>query len=182
MSILADILDDNCTSLDGWTPNEEGTITVSDGFKLEAPPEDLTFGTTVAVLTSGRPYLAVGSHPSNVVMEAMDLGHACMSKRGTVQAGDVIVYPAPDGLVAVGPSVREVLTEDIISREDWNNNYNPSSITAFYWEGHYVAFCNVGRRNFGFIFNIKTKELTDLTFYATAGYRDAGTGILFLVK
>ncbi len=140
------------------------------------------FGTTVAVLTSGRPYLAVGSHPSNVVMEAMDLGHACMSKRGTVQAGDVIVYPAPDGLVAVGPSVREVLTDDIISREDWNEKYNPSSITAFYWEGHYVAFCNIGRRNFGFIFNIKTKELTDLTFYATAGYRDPGTGILFLVK
>jgi hypothetical protein len=75
-----------------------------------------------------------------------------------------------------------VLTDDIISREDWNEKYNPSSITAFYWEGHYVAFCNIGRRNFGFIFNIKTKELTDLTFYATAGYRDPGTGILFLVK
>jgi len=140
------------------------------------------FGTTIAVLTSGRPYLAVGSHPSNVVMEAMDLGHSCMSKRGTVQAGDVVIYPAPDGIVAIGPSIREVLTEGIISREDWNSRYNPPSITAFYWEGHYVAFCNVGRRNFGFIFNVKTKELTDLTFYATAGYRDPGTGMLFLVK
>jgi hypothetical protein len=38
MSILADILDDNCTSLDGWTHNGEGTITVSDGFKIEVSP------------------------------------------------------------------------------------------------------------------------------------------------
>lgn len=36
------------------------------------------FGTTIAVLTADKPYLAVGSHSSNVVMEAMDLGHACI--------------------------------------------------------------------------------------------------------
>lgn len=140
-----------------------------------------SFGTTVAVLTSGKPYLAVGSHPSNVIMEDMDLGYSCMSKRGTVQAGDVVIYPSTEGLVAIGPSIREVLTADILSREDWVNIYNPSSITAFYWEGHYVAFYSNGRRNYGFIFNIKTRELTDLTFYATAGYRDPGTGLLFLV-
>lgn len=38
MSITADILNDNCTSLDGWTHNGEGTITVSDGFKIEVSP------------------------------------------------------------------------------------------------------------------------------------------------
>lgn len=139
------------------------------------------FGTTVVVLTSGKPYLAVGSHPSNVVMEDMDLGYACMSKRGTVQAGDIVIYPSPEGLVAIGPSIREVLTGSILSKQDWIDKYNPSSMSAYYWEGHYVAFYSIGRRYLGFILNIATKELADLTFYATAGYRDQGTGILFLV-
>lgn len=36
MSILADILDDNCTSLDDWTVTVvDGTVTVDDGFKLD---------------------------------------------------------------------------------------------------------------------------------------------------
>lgn len=37
MSILADILDDNCTSLDDWSSGHyvDGSVTVDDGFKLD---------------------------------------------------------------------------------------------------------------------------------------------------
>lgn len=141
-----------------------------------------SFGTTVAVLTSGTPYLAVGSHPANVVMEAMDLGHACMSKRGMVQYGDMVVYPAPEGLVAIGPNIREVLTAGALTRAEWNSRFNPSTITAFFWEGHYIGFYEIGGREEGFMFNLEMKELTGLASYATAGYRDPGTGILFLAE
>lgn len=139
------------------------------------------FGTTIVVLTSGKPKLAVGNDPSNVVMEDMDIGFASMSKRGTVQAGDTVIYPSPEGVVAISPSFRAVLTEEIMTREDWLRIYNPESISAFYWEGHYVGFyTNSNGQSAGFIFNIAKKELSDLTFYASAGYRDPGTGILYL--
>lgn len=138
------------------------------------------FGTTVGVLTSGIPYLAVGSDPSNVVMETMDLGHACMSKRGIVQHGDIILYPCPEGLAAIGPGIREVVTEGIMTRQEWQALYNPESINAYSWEGKYIGFYESNGMKAGFMFDIKTKDLTDLTFYAAAGYRDPGTGILYL--
>jgi hypothetical protein len=134
-----------------------------------------SFGTTVAVLTSNTPYLAVGSDPSNVVMEEMDMGLAAMSKRGIVQAGDIVVYPSPEGLAAIGSGVREVLTEGILSRQDWQKLYNPGSLDGYYWEGKYIGFYDNNGKKAGFMFDIKTKDLTDLPFYATAGYREPGT-------
>ncbi|MDD5523663.1 MAG: hypothetical protein PHV90_00335 [Smithella sp.] len=138
------------------------------------------FGTTVGVLTSGIPYLAVGSDPSNVVMETMDLGYSCMSKRGIIQAGDIIVYPCPEGLAAIGPGVREIITEGVMTRQDWQRLYNPETINAYFWEGKYIGFYESNGIKAGFMFDIKSKDLTDLTFYAAAGYRDKGTGTLYL--
>jgi len=140
-----------------------------------------SFGTTIAVLTAGKPYLAVGNDPANVVMESMDLGHSCTSKRGRVQAGDVVVYPSPEGLVAIGQGIGDVLTKDIMTREEWNDNYNPSSINAYYWDGKYVGFYTKGSWKAGFMFDLKSKELSDLTFYSSAGFTEKGTGILYLV-
>jgi hypothetical protein len=138
------------------------------------------FGTSIAVLTSGKPYLAVGNDPSNVVMESMDLGYSCMSKRGRVQAGDLVVYPAPEGIVVIGPGVRDILTEGM-SRTEWIKLYNPTTVSAYYWEGYYVGFYQNNGKKAGFMINLKTKDFVDLTFYATAGYTEPGTGNLFLV-
>lgn len=138
------------------------------------------FGTTVTVLTSGDAYLAVGTHPSNVVMERMDLGYANMSKRGTVQAGDIVIYPSPEGLAVIGSSVRDLITKDIMGRKDWEQ-YNPSSILGFYWDGHYVGFYDRGGKKGGFMLNLATLEFTDLSFYAKAGFYEKGSGILFLL-
>lgn len=140
-----------------------------------------SFGTTVVVLTSGTPYLAVGNDPSNVVMEEMDMGLAAMSKRGIVQAGDVVVYPSPEGLAAIGPGIREVLTEGIMTRQEWIKLYNPETLNSYYWQGKYIGFYqNTNGVKAGFMLDIKSKDLSDLPFYAAAGYRDPNTGTLFL--
>lgn len=138
------------------------------------------FGTTVAVLTLGDAYLAVGSHPSNVVMEKMDLGMSNMSKRGTVQAGDIVIYPSPEGIVVIGSNIRDLITKDIIARKDWEK-YNPSSILGFYWDGHYVGFYEHNGKRAGFMLNLATLEFSDLSFYARAGFYEKGTGHLFLL-
>ena len=140
-----------------------------------------SFGTTVGVLTSGTPVLAVGNDPSNIVLETMDMGWSCMSKQGVVQAGDVGIYPSPEGLIALGAQIRENVTETIMTRQDWQNRYNPSSINGFYWEGKYVGFYQSSTGvSAGFLLDLKTKDLMDLPFYATAAYRAEGSGILFL--
>jgi hypothetical protein len=140
-----------------------------------------TFGTTVAVLTSGTPYLAVGNDPSNVVMEDMETGLASMCKRGVVQALGVVVYPSPEGLAVIGPGVSEILTEGVLTRQEWAALYNPESINAYFWQGKYIGFYknNAGVQA-GFMFDIKTKDLSDLPFYVAAGFRDPDTGTLYL--
>ena len=139
------------------------------------------FGASVAVMTSGTPYLAVGSDPSNIVMEDMDTGLASMSKRGIVQALGVVVYPSPEGLAAIGPGVNELLTEGVMTRQEWINLYNPESIDAYYWQGKYIGFYqNNAGISAGFMFDIKSKDLSDLPFYAAAGFRDPDSGTLFL--
>ena len=139
-----------------------------------------SFGTTIVVPTEGQPYLNVGNDPSNTVMEKMDVGLANMSKRSTVQFPDFVAYASPEGLIAIGPGIRENITTDIMTKDDWLTKYNPSTISAFYWEDKYVGFYDNGAGGAGFIFNPKNKELVDLDFFATAGYYNSIEGILYL--
>jgi hypothetical protein len=139
------------------------------------------YGTTIVVLTEGVPYLAVGSDPANIVVERMDLGFSCSSKRGIVDAGDVIVYPCSRGLAGIGPGARELITDSVISSKDWAE-YNPTTIDGYYWRGKYVGFYKdddgVGRS--GFMLDLKTLDFIDLDFYATAGFHDPDDGTLYL--
>ena len=136
------------------------------------------YGTTVVVLTEGQPYLSIGNDPSNTVMERMDLGFSCLSKQGKVQAGEVVIYPCAEGLAAVGPGASGVITEEAIDQDRWLQKYLPSTIRAYYWQGKYVGFYG---GTGGFVFDLKSKNLTDLDFYATAGFYDKTDGTLFLL-
>jgi hypothetical protein len=139
------------------------------------------YGSTVVVLTEGQPYLTVGNDPSNMVMEKMDIGFSCMSKRGIIYTGDLVVYPSPEGLVVVGPQVREVVTQKIMTRDQWILNYNPSTIFAYYWEAKYIGFYTANGYTGAFVYDFKTGEFLDLDVYALAGYYDKTVGLLFLV-
>ena len=139
------------------------------------------YGSTVVVLTEGQPYLTVGNDPSNMVMERMDIGFSCMSKRGIIHTGDLVAYPSPEGLVVIGPQVREVVTRNILTRDQWIANYNPSTIFAYYWEAKYIGFYTASGYTGAFVYDFKTGEFLDLDVYAVAGYYDKTVGILFLV-
>jgi hypothetical protein len=139
------------------------------------------YGTTIVVVTEGQPYLAVGNDPSNIVMEKMDIGFSCMSKRGLIQAGDIIAYPSPEGLVVIGPQTFAVVTKPLMTMQQWQANYYPTTISAYYWEGKYVGFYNGGGgHQAGFIYDFKTGEFIDIDLYATAGFHDKTDGRLYL--
>lgn len=142
------------------------------------------FGTTVVVLTEGTPYVNVGNDPANTVTERVQ-GFSCLSKVGIVQAGEVVVYPCSDGLMAIGPVNAELITWDIITPDQWYEQYAPATIRGFYWQAKYIGFY---RRVVdgvttlsGFMFDLKTKDLVPLDFYATAGFYDKADGTLYLV-
>lgn len=137
-------------------------------------------GADIIILTEGNPYLANGIDPSAVVPEKVELDAACVSKRSIVDMGTFVAYASPNGIAAIGPGVRSIITRQIMDPKDWQD-LTPSSIHAYLWRGRYVGFYDNGTQE-GFIFDPQEGEerLVFIDDYATAGYHDKEGGDLYL--
>ena len=110
----------------------------------------------VVVGTKGTPYLIAGTDPSAMGAVRIEAGEACLNKRSMVDMGPYVIYASPDGLVGVQGASVEILTEQLITPEQWQASYYPSTIVASMWEGRYVGFFDRGSgspRYGGFVFD-----------------------------
>lgn len=136
------------------------------------------FGQSVAVLTTGNPYLVTGSEPMAMGMEKLDIREACVSKRSVVQTGDGIVYASPNGLVFIGTSGTKLLTAGMFDQDMWAQ-YNPSTLHAYWTHNSYVGFYKDLQGN-GHGFVMTGTTFVDIDFYADAGFVDTQRDQLFL--
>lgn len=136
------------------------------------------YGSTIIVTTKGIPQLVIGDHPSNMACEQMDMGFANVSSTGGAQCGDVYIYPSAEGLIAIGPAGRDLITKDILTYAQWKD-YVPSTIKGYYWEGNYIGVYNGKSGNAAFLFDLKNHEFRDLDFYTEAAYYDKSNGDLY---
>ena len=137
------------------------------------------------VTTTGKPLLVSGTDPSAMGMVEIDANLPNANKRSLVDMGEYAIYSSPDGLVSVSSNGVQVVTEQIFTRDQWQNYY-PTNIEAYEYEGKYIAFTFDGSNNAtkkGFIFDPRggKNAFVNLDFYATAGYNDRLNDILFLV-
>ena len=96
------------------------------------------FGASVAVLTTGNPYIVSGTNPSSMVMEKMELNLPCVSARGIEDLGYAVAYPSNDGLVMVSSSGAQVVTKGLMTKQAWEK-VNPWSIHSGQRDGRYFA-------------------------------------------
>ena len=101
------------------------------------------FGSTVAVLTRGTPYVAQGTHPDNFVMEKMEANLPCLSRRGIVDIGYAAVYPSADGLVVISASQANMVTRGMFTRDQWAA-MAPETFTAANYDGLYMFTHTMG--------------------------------------
>jgi hypothetical protein len=99
------------------------------------------FGSSLAVLTEGSPYIVQGITPDQMAMELVETGQPCLSNRSIVDVGYSAIYASSDGLMLIGEGQRTNLTEMIFSREQWLA-LNPSSIFAGRFKGQYIFIHN----------------------------------------
>lgn len=139
-------------------------------------------GAGLVVATEGKPYIAQGTDPGSMTLTEIDSNQACVSKRSMVDMGDICVYASPDGLIGVGSDGVNLLTEQIFTREQWQALL-PSSIHAYAWNGRYVMFYNNGVTSGGMVLDSSNENavLTEIGFYANAGYTDLLSDKLFLL-
>jgi hypothetical protein len=140
------------------------------------------FGNSVLVTNGAdKPYLLTGADPGSMLREQFELGHACMSKRGTVDMGDAVVFPTPFGLVVAGTGKTGLMTKDVVDPMDFASTFAPSTLLGAKHGDNYIGFHTVNGTNKGFVFNARTGDLSTIDTFATATYTDPGTGDLYLV-
>lgn len=96
------------------------------------------FGSSLAIMTEGTPYVASGTAPENMVMEKTELNLPCVNPKGIVDLGYSVAYPSNDGLVLVSMNGTNVVTAGLFSRDEWLR-LNPQSMVAGQYNGRYYA-------------------------------------------
>jgi hypothetical protein len=137
------------------------------------------------IVTKGKPLMASGTDPSAMAMVEIDANLPCTNKRSLVDMGEYAIYASPDGLVLASNSGINLITEQILTRDQWQSYY-PSNIEAYEYEGKYIAFTwdgtNASSKQ-GFLFDPRGQKnaFVKLDFYATAGFNDRENDELYLV-
>lgn len=124
----------------------------------------VVWGSTVVMGTQSQPYMGQGVTPQAFTMQKMDAVEPCLSRQGMVATVWGAYYPSINGLTLVNSSGVQNITQDILTKEEWED-YNPEDIFAAQLGLEYIAF---NSDNFGFIFNptepdIKLIELDRFT-------------------
>ena len=135
--------------------------------------------TTLAVLTTGVPYIIQGSHPDSLVAVKSDLEQSCVSKRSIVSMNGSVFYASPDGLMRLSTSGSELVTAPLMTQAQWQA-LNPEQIHAYSHDGRYLAF--YGDRPGGFVFDTREGQLYFHTIeQVAASYADLQTDTLYAV-
>lgn len=136
--------------------------------------------TTLAVLTTGCPYLIQGSHPDSMTVVKSDLEQSCASKRSIVSTNGAVLYASPDGLVMLSSNGSKVVTEQYFTRAQWQATFKPDSIHAYQHDLKYIGFYDNGTTQGSFVYDLSSGALITTSIYATAGYNDLQVDKLFV--
>lgn len=139
-----------------------------------------SYGNTLVVMTEGQPYLMVGVAPSEIAVDKVPIPEPCVSKRSIAADAYGVMYASPNGVVAIGPQQRGVITNSLFRRDEWQA-YAPNSIIAAIYDGKYFAtFAEIDQGNRTMV--ISRDDFPALAFLserAGAFYSDLGEGTLY---
>lgn len=156
------------------------------------------YGNTIVVATSGFTYLVSGVDPRNLTVEKLPDPYPCIAKRSMASGDRGVIYACNSGLVWVGFGGLQVVTRDVLTRDEWRL-YNPATLHGVISDGRYVGFylfdqgqdySLVDPVGAGFVFDYTDRatgvdqrdKLTTLTSYATATYANPDSSFYFVSR
>lgn len=140
------------------------------------------FGSTAVIGTESQPYYGQGVNPASFTHRKVDEVIPCLSRRGLVSTRAGVYYPSTDGLVMATGSGIQVITRDILTKEEWAV-FRPDDLFAANLGMQYIAFSD---SNTGFVYDPieptkKLVELEGITFVEGIE-TDPYTGNVFLLR
>jgi len=199
-AVLDASLGEEIESVDNLAPPDDTSALHPDGpmFGITAMPNGITAGFSGNTLLFSEAFLPHSYPLSNQITTKDDIvGIASMAmveidanlpsanKRSLVDMGEYAIYSSPDGLVLATNSGINLATEQIFTRDQWQDYY-PSNIEGYEYEGKYIGFTWDGSNSNtkkGFIFDPRggKNAFVNLDFYAHAGFNDRENDELYLV-
>ena len=143
----------------------------------------------VIVMTTGFPYFVTGTDPAAMTAIQVDVAQSCVNRNSIVDMGEYVLYAGPDGLVSVANTTGQVISREFISAAQWNEDFYPTTLKAFLYEGLYVAFwtdtTTSPDTHGGWIFDPRRPETAFSTFTMNAdvhgGFHHKSTGKLYYI-
>jgi len=144
-------------------------------------------GNGLIVATKGTPYLVSGTDPRAMQVLRIEAAQACLNKASLVDMGDMVMYAGADGLVAAAGTDVQVITEGLITPQQWRTDYYPTALKGFRWEGKYIGLYTSGGNYGGFIFDPRGGKNTLALLTQTSstdaagGYTDPDDNELYII-
>jgi hypothetical protein len=98
---------------------------------------------SLVVMTRGNPVLVTGTNPAAMSQSKYALFEPCVNRGSIVPTEDGIFYASQNGLVLVAPGAIRVVTQELMDRRQWLNDYNARDISAGRLGNAYVGFGTV---------------------------------------
>lgn len=141
------------------------------------------FGISLFVGTDAFPYIITGTDPEGMSMVKSTSRQACVSKRSIVDMGGGVFYASPDGICLADATGIRVLTQDVLTRDEWQE-YKPESIHATQIDGRYFAFYDTGATQGCLVLDMSGDgaKLWTSNVYYSAAFNDVKTDSLYLAS
>jgi hypothetical protein len=98
------------------------------------------YNNQLVALTDSRPYFLPGTHPSNLSIAQSEAIEPCLSKRSIVSTVQGVLYGSPNGLIIFNAAGASVVTNSIVSKDEWRAQFSPETIKATQQGQQYLAF------------------------------------------
>jgi hypothetical protein len=121
------------------------------------------------VLTTGQHYVVTGGIPSSMSMAPLRFKQACVSKRSIVSSAMGVVWASPAGLVMVGDNGGVVLTDAVLSLQQWTALAPSTMRAAQLLNTLYVASYTVSGEDHSFVIDLANPGGI---YYYTTGFAD----------
>lgn len=116
-----------------------------------------TFGQTLVILTDGNPIVSTGGSPDAMDEQPVEFLQSCVAPLSAVGMGYGVAWASPDGLAFIGDGGARLLTQNALTRDDWQA-MNPSSIRGCMYEMQYFGFYEVAGVQKGFMIDPRAPD------------------------
>jgi len=141
------------------------------------------YGSTLVVCTKAHCYTISGTHPSSLAQEKQPMVQPCISKQSIAYDQYGVLYASPHGLVALAAGQMDVFSRPLITRDEWQNLYTPSTLKSAMYNNMYVGAYHRGNDQGLVIFSRGDQPaMIEMDFPSTALHVEYGTGVLYALN